>query len=245
MKKKERLDKILVDKGLVKSRERAKALIMEGNVIVDGNRIVKAGTLLDSSSEIILKGDEIPYVSRGGMKLESALVFFKMGLEGKVVMDIGCSTGGFTDCALKRNALKVYAIDVGYGQFDWSLRKDPRVKLFEKTNIRYLEKKIIPDPVDIAFIDVSFISLSKVLPKVLEFLSENGEVLALIKPQFEVGKGMVDKGGVVKDDRRRTAAVENIREFAEIAGFRVIGLFESPIRGRKGNREFFIYLERR
>ncbi len=245
MKKKERLDKILVDKGLVKSRERAKALIMEGNVIVDGDRIVKAGALLDSSSEIILKGDEIPYVSRGGVKLESALDFFKIGLEGKIVMDVGCSTGGFTDCALKRNALKVYAIDVGYGQFDWSLRKDPRVKLFEKTNIRYLEKKVIPDPVDIALIDVSFISLSKVLPKVLEFLSENGEVLALIKPQFEVGKGMVDKGGVVKDDRSRIAAVENIRAFAETTGFRVIGLSESPIRGRKGNREFFMYLERR
>ena len=245
MKKKERLDKILVDKGLVKSRERAKALIMEGKVIVDGNRAVKAGALVGSSADIILKGNETPCVSRGGMKLEAALAFFGIGVEGKIVMDIGCSTGGFTDCALKKKALKVYAIDVGYGQFDWALRKDPRVQLFEKTNIRYLEKKAIPDPVAIVLIDVSFISLSKVLPKVLEFLTENGEVLALIKPQFEVGKGMVDRGGVVKDDGRRMLAVENVRAFAETIGFRVIGLFECPIRGQKGNREFFMYLGRR
>jgi 23S rRNA (cytidine1920-2'-O)/16S rRNA (cytidine1409-2'-O)-methyltransferase len=244
MKKKERLDKILVDRGLVKSRERAKALIMEGKVIVGDSKTVKAGALVDSSSEITLKGDESPYVSRGGVKLNAALDFFNVDPAGKVVMDIGCSTGGFTDCMLQKGAKKVYAIDVGYGQFDWSLRHDPRITLLEKTNIRYLEKKSIPIPVDIVVIDVSFISLSKVLPKVLDFLKENGEVLALVKPQFEVGKGLVDKGGIVKDESRRLCAVENIRLFAEEVGFRVIGLRESPIRGQKGNREYFLYLRR-
>jgi len=244
MKKKERLDKILVDRGLVKSRERAKALIMEGKVIVGDSKTVKAGTLVDSSSEITLKGDESPYVSRGGVKLNAALDFFNVDPAGKVVMDIGCSTGGFTDCVLKKGAKKVYAIDVGYGQFDWSLRYDPRITLLEKTNIRYLEKKSIPIPVDIVVIDVSFISLSKVLPNVLDFLKEDGEVLALVKPQFEVGKGLVDKGGIVKDESRRLCAVENIRVFAEEVGFRVIGLRESPIRGQKGNREYFLYLRR-
>jgi 23S rRNA (cytidine1920-2'-O)/16S rRNA (cytidine1409-2'-O)-methyltransferase len=242
--KKERLDKVMVDSGLVKSRERAKALIMEGKVIVDGLVVSKAGSLINDNSDIKLKKSDVPYVGRGGLKLESALKFFKIDLSNKIVMDIGCSTGGFTDCALRNHARKVYAVDVGYGQFDWSLRNDPRTILLEKTNIRYLEKKLVPDPIDIAVIDVSFISLLKVLPKALEFLQEDGEVLALIKPQFEVGKNMVEKGGIIKSEQKRISAVENIRAGAEQAGFKIIGLFESPVHGQKGNIEYFIYLGR-
>ena len=244
MKNKDRLDKILVDKGLVRSREWAKALIMEGKVNVDGNRSMKAGTMVDTDSEIVIIGDEVPYVGRGGLKIEAALNFFKINPEDKIVMDIGCSTGGFTDCVLKKNARKVYAIDVGYGQFDWTLRQDKRVVLLEKTNIRYLEKGLVPDPIELAVIDVSFISLLKVLPKTLEFLKDDGEVLALIKPQFEVGKGMVGKGGVVKDESSRLSAVECIRKGAEDIGFLTRGLFESPVHGQKGNIEYFIFLGR-
>ncbi|OGW32533.1 MAG: RNA methyltransferase [Nitrospirae bacterium GWC2_42_7] len=242
--KKERLDKVMVDKGIVKSRERAKALIMEGKVIVNGLMVSKAGSLINTDSDIKLKGNDIPYVSRGGLKLDAALKFFKIDLSNKIVMDIGCSTGGFTDCALQSHARKVYAVDVGYGQFDWSLRNDPRIILLEKTNIRYLENKLVPDLIDIAVIDVSFTSLLKVLPKTLEFLQENGEILALIKPQFEVGKDLVEKGGIIKSEEKRISAVENIRTGAEQIGFKTIGLFESPVHGQKGNIEYFIYLGR-
>ena len=186
MKKRERLDVIMVNNGLVKSRERAKALIMEGKVTVNGIPVLKSGTLVGADAEIILKKEDIPYVGRGGLKLKAALDFFHIDPGDKIVMDIGCSTGGFTDCILKENAVKVYAIDVGYGQIDWSLRQDPRVILLEKTNIRYLEKEKIPDSVALILIDVSFISLTKVLPKCLEFLDDEGAILALIKPQFEV-----------------------------------------------------------
>ncbi len=243
MKNKERLDLIIVDNGLVKSRERAKALIMEGKVIVNGITITKAGTLVNRDSEIALKGD-IPYVGRGGLKLKAALDFFHIDPGDKVIMDIGCSTGGFTDCVLKENARRVYAIDVGYGQIDWSLRQNPKVILLEKTNIRYLEKEKIPEPIDLIVIDVSFISLTKVLPVCLEFLDNKGEILALIKPQFEVGKEMVEKGGVIKDEAKRTRAVENIRAFAELHGLKTLGIFESPVHGQKGNIEYFIYLGR-
>lgn len=244
MKNKERLDKVIVDRGIVKSRERAKALVMAGKVIVDGKPVSKSGLLIPADSDIILKQNDIPYVSRGGMKLEAALDFFQVDPHGKTVMDIGCSTGGFTDCALKRGALKVYAVDVGYGQIDWSLRQNPRVVLFEKTNIRYLDKEALPDIMDIILIDVSFISLLKVLPKALDFLSAKGDVLALVKPQFEVGKGMVEKGGVIKDDSRRMSAVENVRSGAEQIGFTCTGIFESPVRGQRGNREYFMHLRR-
>ncbi len=244
MKTKERLDKVLVDRGLVKSRERAKALIMEGNVTVDGTVITKAGNLVDETSEIVLREKECPYVSRGGLKLEAALEHFGIDPSGMVAMDVGCSTGGFTDCLLKKNALKVYAIDVGYGQIDWSLRNDSRVVLLEKTNIRYLEKKAVPEDVDIAVADVSFISLIKVLPRVFEFLGSRGKVLALVKPQFEAGKGLVGKGGIVKDESIRLSAVEGVRKAAEEMGFRTFGIFESPVHGQKGNIEYFIYLER-
>ncbi|MBI5639354.1 MAG: TlyA family RNA methyltransferase [Nitrospirae bacterium] len=241
---KDRLDKILVDKGLVKSRERAKALIMEGKVLVEGKQVTKAGTIVSSRMHVSLSEDDLPYVSRGGLKLAAALDFFQMDPEGKIVMDIGCSTGGFTDCVLKKNAAKVYAIDVGYGQFDWSLRHDPRVTLLEKTNIRHLDKAAIPEPIDLAVIDVSFISLLKVLPKALDFLQPKGAVIALIKPQFEVGKGMVEKGGIIKDESKRLSTVEKIRIGAEEMGFRVLGVFESPVHGQKGNIEYFIYLGR-
>jgi 23S rRNA (cytidine1920-2'-O)/16S rRNA (cytidine1409-2'-O)-methyltransferase len=242
MKHKKRLDKLMVDTSLVKSRERAKALIMEGKVFVDGMRITKAGTLVSSDAHITVPEDDIPYVSRGGVKLDAALDFFRIDPNGKIIMDIGCSTGGFTDCVLKRGAQKVYAIDVGYGQFDWSLRHNAKIVLLERTNIRYLDKKSIKDTIDIALIDVSFISLLKVLPKTLDFLKENGEALALIKPQFEVGRGLVDRGGVIKDDSKRITAIEHVRSGAEKLGFDVIGVFESPIRGQKGNREYFISL---
>ena len=244
MKIKDRLDKVIVDRGFVKSRERAKALIMEGHVVVDGTVVTKAGNLVDAGSEIILKEKECPYVGRGGLKLAAALEHFKINPEGMVAMDVGCSTGGFTDCLLKKNARKVYAIDVGYGQLDWSLRNDPRVVLFEKKNIRYMEKTAVPEAVDIAVVDVSFISLLKVLPRVLEFLGSGGKVLALIKPQFEAGKGMVGKGGVVKDESTRLSAIESVREGVSGIGFQALGVFESPVRGQKGNIEYFIYLGR-
>jgi len=242
--KKERLDKVLVDSGLVKSRERAKALIMEGKVSVSGMPVLKAGSLVDPGSPIVLKSDDIPFVGRGGVKLEAAIEHFSVALAGKVVMDVGCSTGGFTDCVLKRNARKVYAIDVGYGQFDWSLRNDPRVVLLEKTNIRYLDQALISDRIDCAVIDVSFISLLKVLPAVRDFLALDGTVLALIKPQFEVGRAQVGKGGIVKDEAHRLAAVDCVRQGAEALGFRAVGVVQSPITGQKGNIEYFIYLER-
>jgi 23S rRNA (cytidine1920-2'-O)/16S rRNA (cytidine1409-2'-O)-methyltransferase len=244
MKKKERLDILMVDCNLVKSRERARALIMEGKVTVNGMPVLKSGTLVNTDAEIILKEEDIPYVGRGGLKLKAALDFFNVSPGNRIVMDIGCSTGGFTDCILKEDARKVYAVDVGYGQIDWSLRQNPKVILFEKTNIRYLEKAKIPDPVDLILIDVSFISLTKVLPKCLEFLDAKGEILALIKPQFEVGKGMVEKGGVIRDASKRRDAVENIRTFAETIGMECIGIFESPVHGQKGNIEYFIYLRR-
>lgn len=241
---KERLDKLLVDKGLVQSRERARALILAGEVLVNGRVVDKAGEMVDASAGISLKGKDIPYVSRGGLKLEKALDEFKIDVAGKVAMDVGASTGGFTDCLLQRGAIKVYAIDVGYGQLDLKLRNDPRVVNIERQNIRYLEREIIPEPIDMATIDASFISLTKVIPKVLEFLKDNGELIALIKPQFEVGKGEVGKGGVVRDEAKQMAVVEKIKGFCEEMGLAVIGVIESPILGPKGNREFLIYLRK-
>lgn len=245
MKQKERLDKVIVDSGIVKSRERAKALIMAGSVFVDGKLESKAGTLIDISASVVVKESDIPFVSRGGVKLAGALDYFAVSPSGKIIMDIGSSTGGFTDCVLKRGAAKVYAIDVGYGQLDWSLRNDTRVMLHEKTNIRYFEPDRIPQPIDLAVIDVSFISLTQVLPRVLDFLASEGEVLALVKPQFEVGREMVEKGGVIKNEANRRAAVQKVTDFAEAAGFIVTGDYESPLPGQKGNREYFIHLRRK
>ncbi|TAL25849.1 MAG: TlyA family RNA methyltransferase [Nitrospirae bacterium] len=241
---KERLDKILVDRGLVKSRERAKALIMEGNVLVDGAPVTKAGTMINVASNIILRGEDTPYVSRGGLKLKAAIDYFNITLKDKTAMDVGSSTGGFTDCMLRTGAKKVYCIDVGYGQLAWTLRNDPRVVLLERTNIRYLEKEKIPDVIDIATADVSFISLTKVIPKVLEFLRSDGEILALVKPQFEVGKGEVGKGGIVREEEKRLAAVEAVRVSLKNIGLNIIGVFQSPVLGQKGNIEYFLYMKK-
>ena len=217
---------------------------MEGKVVVGGVVVSKAGSIVDAGGELVLKEREMPYVGRGGLKLEAALRHFNIDPRGMVAMDVGCSTGGFTDCLLKNNARKVYAIDVGYGQFDWTLRYDARIVLLEKTNIRYLEREAVPEVIDLAVIDVSFISLLKVLPKVAEFLGPGGKVLALIKPQFEVGKGMVGKGGVVRDEMKRLSAVEGVSEEAAALGYTALGVYESPVRGQKGNIEYFIYLGR-
>lgn len=242
--KKVRLDKLLLDKGLVKSREKAKALILQGSVLVDGEVVDKAGSLVSVNASLTVK-DKMPYVSRGGLKLEKAIIAFGINVKDKVVMDIGASTGGFTDCLLKNGAKRVYAIDVGYGQFDWRLRNDKRVILLEKTNIRYLEKDAIPDRIDIITIDVSFISLLKVIPKALDFLSPEGEIIALIKPQFELQKKDVGKGGVVRDESKRLGAVEKVKQGVKAIGLDVTGIFESPIHGPKGNIEYFIYLMRK
>ena len=234
----------MVDNGLTISRERAKALIMGGKVTVNGITIGKPGTLVNSTAAIALKEVDNPYVSRGGLKLKSAFDFFHISPENKIIMDIGSSTGGFTDCVLKEKARKVYAVDVGYGQIAWALRQNPKVILFEKTNIRYLEKEKIAESVDLIVIDVSFISLTKVLSKCKEFLDQKGEILALIKPQFEVGKEMVEKGGIIKTESKRMAAVKNISAFSESIGLKIVGIFESPVHGQKGNIEYFIYLRR-
>ena len=237
---KERLDRILIERGLASSRERARALIMEGKVLVDNRPATKAGEMVSADAGIGLRGGDIPYVSRGGLKLEAALDHFAIDLSGMTVMDVGSSTGGFTDCMLKRGAQKAYCIDVGYGQLAWSLRNDPRIVLLERTNIRHLEKQEIPDPVDFATIDLSFISLKKVFAKVAEFLKNNHLILALVKPQFEVGKGEVGKGGIVREEEKRLTAVDSVRDFTETLGLETIGVFQSPVPGQKGNREYFL-----
>jgi len=244
MQKKSRLDRLLVEKGLIESREKAKALILAGNVLVNGTRTNKAGTLVksDASLEVLQK---IPYASRGGLKLEAALRNFNIEVRDKTAMDVGASTGGFTDCLLQRGIKKVYAVDVGYGQLAWKLRNNPRVILLEKTNIRYLKKDVVPTKIDIATIDVSFISLLKVIPKVMEFLASAGEIVALIKPQFEVTKREVGKGGVVKDEAKRLEVLEKITKEVKNMGLIVKGVIKSPLLGPKGNTEYFIYLKQK
>jgi len=241
--KRVRLDRLLIDRGLVESREKAKALILAGGVLVDGGVIDKAGTPVreDASVEVVGK---MPYVSRGGLKLEAALRAFGIDVSNRVAMDIGASTGGFTDCLLKMGVRLVYAVDVGYGQLHWSLRNDKRVIPFEKTNIRYLPRGAIEEEVDLITIDVSFISLLKVIPKALEFLKSEGEIIALIKPQFELQRKDVGKGGVVRDMSKRLEAVERVKGGISGLNLEVRGIFESPIPGPKGNIEYFIYLQK-
>lgn len=239
---KSRLDKIIVEKGIAPSRERARALIMEGKVVVDGVSVTKAGSMIDTESRIELKGEDMPYVSRGGIKLEAAIRHFDISMKDKIVMDVGSSTGGFTDCMLQHGAKRVYCIDVGYGQLAWKLRQDKRVVLLERTNIRYLDRERIPEDIDIATIDVSFISLLKVVPKVMEFLKKDGEIIALIKPQFEVGKGEVGRGGVVRDEVKRLKVVDRVMGSLEALGLKTIGILQSPISGQKGNIEYLIYM---
>lgn len=236
-----RLDQLLHKKGITESREKARALIIEGKVLVNGVKVEKPGSLVDENSEVTLCGETLPYVSRGGLKLEHAIKHFSIDVKYKVAMDIGASTGGFTDCLLKHGAKRVYAVDVGYGQLAWKLRIDPRVIAIERTNIRYMERDKIPESVDIATVDVSFISLKLVIPKILEFLKPKGEIVALIKPQFEVGKGEVERGGIVKSEEKRVKAVENIKNFFESLSLKVVGVVESPIKGQKGNVEYLIY----
>lgn len=236
-----RIDSLLVERGLVKTREKARSLVMAGAVSVAGIRIDKPGKAVSADADVVVK--EAPrFVSRGGIKLEGFLDRLGLDVRGLSAMDVGSSTGGFTDCLLKRGARLVYAIDVGKGIIDGSLRHDPRVVLLEGRNIRHLERFDVPAKVDIAVIDVSFISLEKVLPRVKDFMKEDGRVLALVKPQFEVGKGEVGKGGVVRSAEKQKAAVERVKGFAASCGFTVIAEMESPITGAKGNREFWILL---
>jgi len=238
------LDKILVEKGYVRSRERARAVILKGDVIVNNNRIDKPGIKIDINSNIRIKGNDIPYVSRGGIKLEGALDDFEIDVDSKIAMDIGASTGGFTHCLLKRGVKKVYAIDVGYGQLAWELRIDPRVVILERRNIRYLNKREIDDDIELAVIDLSFISLRKVLSKVVELIKEGGDIVALIKPQFELEKGEVGKGGIVRDREKHELAVMRIVDYAKELALVIKSIKKSRIDGIKGNKEFFIYLRK-
>lgn len=243
---KERLDVILVRQGFAASREKAKALLMAGNVFVDNQREDKAGTLFDESKiKIEVKGKPLPYVSRGGLKLERAVGQFPIILREKVCMDIGASTGGFTDCMLQNGAGKVYAIDVGHGQLDWKLRNDERVVCMEKTNFRYVTDEDIREPIDFASVDVSFISLTKILIPARKLLRSGGEMVCLIKPQFEAGRDKVGKKGVVRERKVHIEVVRRIVDYADLIGFSVKGLTYSPIKGPEGNIEYLMWLEKR
>lgn len=241
---KERLDVLLVQQGLANSRELAKAYIMAGNVYVDGQKEDKAGTKVAVTAKLEVKGNQMKYVSRGGYKLEKAMDVFGIRLNGKICLDIGASTGGFTDCMLQNGASKVYAIDVGYGQFAWKLRNDERVVCLEKTNVRYVTHEQVPDEGDFASIDVSFISLTKVLPAVLGVLGEKGQLVCLIKPQFEAGREKVGKKGVVRDSSVHREAIEMIVEYVRTQSLGILGLDFSPIKGPEGNIEYLIYLDK-
>lgn len=239
---KERLDVLLVQKGLAPSREKAKTMIMEGNVFVDNQREDKAGTFFDPSVNIEIHGNTLRYVSRGGLKLEKAMAQFGITLDDKVCMDIGASTGGFTDCMLQNGAKKVYAVDVGYGQFAWKLRQDPRVVCMEKTNIRYVTPEDIGDALNFASVDVSFISLTKVLGTAKELLKDGGQMVCLIKPQFEAGKDKVGKKGVVRDPAVHKEVIERVILFAKSIGFGILHLDYSPIKGPEGNIEYLVHI---
>ena len=241
---KERLDVLLVQQGLANSRELAKAYIMAGNVYVDGQKEDKAGTKVAVAAKLEVKGNQMKYVSRGGLKLEKAMDVFGIRLDGKICLDIGASTGGFTDCMLQNGASKVYAIDVGYGQFAWKLRNDERVVCLEKTNVRYVTHEQVPDEGDFASIDVSFISLTKVLPAVLGVLGEKGQLVCLIKPQFEAGREKVGKKGVVRDSSVHREVIEMIVEYVRTQSLGILGLDFSPIKGPEGNIEYLIYLDK-
>ncbi|MBO8168210.1 MAG: TlyA family RNA methyltransferase [Thermoanaerobacteraceae bacterium] len=239
-----RLDQLLVERGLFPSREKAKANIMAGQVLVNDQKVEKAGTKVDRDVDIRVIGEAIPYVSRGGLKLAGAIEVFDLDLTGKVVLDIGASTGGFTDCALQNGARKVFAVDVGYGQLAWKLRQDPRVVCLERTNARYLTLDQLGEIVDFVTIDVAFISLERILPVIPPLLAERGEVVALVKPQFEAGKDKVGKKGVVRDPGVHREVIENVIGCAEKLEFGVKGLYFSPIRGPEGNIEYLLYLEK-
>lgn len=239
---KERLDVLLVEKGFFQSRERAKASIMAGVVYVDGQKSDKAGNMIDVESEIIVREDTCPYVSRGGLKLEKSMKEFPIDLNGKACMDIGASTGGFTDCMLQNGASKVYAIDVGYGQLDWKLRNDTRVVNMEKCNFRYLDTALIEEPIDFISIDVSFISLKLIFPVATKVLSPEGTMVCLVKPQFEAGREQVGKNGIVRDPAIHEEVIRKAIGYAEENGLHAYGLTFSPVKGAKGNREFLLYV---
>ena len=239
--KKERLDVLLVEKNIISSREKAKACIMEGKVYVDGQKVDKAGEKVNSDANIEYRGDTLKYVSRGGLKLEKAMNEYDISLENKVCMDIGASTGGFTDCMLQNGACKVFSVDVGYGQFAWKLRTDERVVCMERTNIRYVTPDDIGELLDFASIDVSFISLKKIMPATLNLLKESGEVVALIKPQFEAGREKVGKKGVVREKETHKEVVYGIVDYLLEQDLNVLGVNYSPIKGPEGNREYLVY----
>lgn len=241
---KERLDVLLVSKGLATSREKAKAVIMAGQVYVKGQKEDKAGSMFDSEAEIEVRGNTLKYVSRGGLKLEKAMECFGVEIEGKVCMDVGSSTGGFTDCMLQNKAVKVYSVDVGHGQLDWKLRNDPRVVCMEKTNIRYVTPEDIEEAPEFASIDVSFISLTKVLGPVRELLTPEGEIVSLIKPQFEAGREKVGKKGVVRDPAVHQEVINKVVAFAHSLGFETKALEYSPIKGPEGNIEYLLWMKK-
>ena len=237
-----RLDQYLVQHGMIQSRERAKALIMAGVVFVNEQKVDKAGEMIKEDAKVEVRGHDIGYVSRGGLKLEKAMQTFPLTLDGKVCADIGASTGGFTDCMLQNGATKVYAVDVGYGQLDWKLRGDPRVVCMERTNARYLTHEQIPEELDFASVDVSFISLRLILPALDGLLSPEGEAVCLVKPQFEAGREKVGKKGVVRDPAVHLEVLEAFLEHAKESNFTVLGITYSPIRGPEGNIEYLGYL---
>lgn len=241
---KERLDVLLVKRGLAPSREKAKAVIMAGSVYVDGQKEDKAGAVFEEEAPIEVRGHALPFVSRGGLKLDKALKVFPISLKDGICMDIGASTGGFTDCMLQNGAAKVYSVDVGYGQLDWKLRQDERVVCMEKTNFRYMTPEDIPDVLDFASVDVSFISLDKILIPAYALLKDQGEMVALIKPQFEAGRDKVGKKGVVRDPKVHEEVISKIVRFADEAGFDILDLSYSPIRGPEGNIEYLIHLKK-
>lgn len=241
---KKRLDILVTERGLVESREKAKTLIMAGQVYVDGQKADKPGDTFSEDAAVEVRGKGLPYVSRGGLKLEKAMREFGLQLQGRTCMDIGASTGGFTDCMLQNGAQRVYSVDVGYGQLAWSLRTDPRVVNLERTNARYLTREQVPEEINFFSVDVSFISLTLILPAVRPLLAEHGQAVCLIKPQFEAGREKVGKKGVVRDKAVHEEVIEKIRSFALENGFSVLGLTFSPVKGPEGNIEYLIYLER-
>ena len=241
---KERLDVLLVKRNLAESREKAKALIMSGIVYVNGQKEDKAGTTFDETAPIEVRGNTLKYVSRGGLKLEKAMTHFGVELKGKICMDVGASTGGFTDCMLQNGAVKVYSVDVGHGQLAWKLRNDERVVCMEKTNIRYVTPEDVADKINFSSIDVSFISLTKVLGPVKELLSDDGQIVCLIKPQFEAGREKVGKHGVVRDSAVHLEVIEKVIDFAISIGFEVLNLEFSPVKGPEGNIEYLLHLQK-
>jgi 23S rRNA (cytidine1920-2'-O)/16S rRNA (cytidine1409-2'-O)-methyltransferase len=242
--KRQRIDKLLVERGLADSRTKAQALVMSGVVLADEKRVDKSSEMVDPEVKIRLKGspEETKYVGRGGLKLERAILDFHIRIDGYVCLDVGSSTGGFTDCLLKHGAAKVYAVDAGTNQLVWALRNNPRVVTMENTNARHLKPDDFECRFDLVTIDVSFISVTKILPALVPLMAEDGRIVVLVKPQFEVGRGEVGKGGIVKDEAKRARVVDEIRTFAESVGLKETGLIESPIKGAEGNVEFLMKL---